>query len=307
MTSERLAPEILRGLMARRNGPGLVRASVTIGTFALSGWAAMTLSVQGSAGAWIALLICGIALTGLFPLMHETGHGTAFESRLANTALNWIGALGMLQAPSFFREFHLAHHRWTQDPERDPEIAIAPGILEGWPGNPIIYLARLSGQHLWVGKFGFTAICALLPYPAWRRLFPFVEESNRRRVAWESRLCILVLAGGGALGLMAVPGFAFFLLAWPLAHLGLGIYLMAEHSGMAVRGTQFERTRSLLLHPALRWLMWNMPYHAEHHAYPAIPFHALPDLHERIDPEASNSLPSLFAFHRKAIRRSLGG
>jgi fatty acid desaturase len=25
-----------------------------------------------------------------------------------------------------------------------------------------------------------------------------------------------------------------------------------------------------------------MPYHAEHHAYPAVPFHALPALHARV-------------------------
>ncbi len=40
-----------------------------------------------------------------------------------------------------------------------------------------------------------------------------------------------------------------------------------------------ERTRSFDPGPVVRWLLWNMPYHAEHHAYPAIPFHALPELH----------------------------
>ncbi len=29
----------------------------------------------------------------------------------------------------------------------------------------------------------------------------------------------------------------------------------------------------------LRRLFWNMPFHAEHHAYPALPFHALPVAH----------------------------
>jgi fatty acid desaturase len=26
----------------------------------------------------------------------------------------------------------------------------------------------------------------------------------------------------------------------------------------------------------VRFLTWNMPFHAEHHAWPSIPFHALP-------------------------------
>ncbi|MGB3769289.1 MAG: fatty acid desaturase, partial [Phormidesmis sp.] len=28
--------------------------------------------------------------------------------------------------------------------------------------------------------------------------------------------------------------------------------------------------------------MWNMPYHAEHHLYPSIPFHALPAAHQQL-------------------------
>jgi fatty acid desaturase len=28
--------------------------------------------------------------------------------------------------------------------------------------------------------------------------------------------------------------------------------------------------------------MWNMPFHAEHHLYASIPFHALPAAHEKL-------------------------
>jgi fatty acid desaturase len=28
--------------------------------------------------------------------------------------------------------------------------------------------------------------------------------------------------------------------------------------------------------------MWNMPFHAEHHLYVSIPFHALPHVHEQL-------------------------
>ncbi|MEP3331345.1 fatty acid desaturase [Sedimentitalea sp.] len=27
-------------------------------------------------------------------------------------------------------------------------------------------------------------------------------------------------------------------------------------------------------------LAWNMPYHAEHHSFPSVPFHRLPALHQ---------------------------
>ena len=38
-------------------------------------------------------------------------------------------------------------------------------------------------------------------------------------------------------------------------------------------------TRTTLINAAVRLLMWNMPYHAEHHLYPSIPFHRLADAH----------------------------
>ena len=56
---------------------------------------------------------------------------------------------------------------------------------------------------------------------------------------------------------------------------------------------------------AIRWLMWNMPYHAEHHAFPAIPFHALPALHTQCNPPSPHTATGYAAFHREAIRRSL--
>jgi len=102
-----------------------------------------------------------------------------------------------------------------------------------------------------------------------------------------------------------VPGFACVLLAWPIAHLGLGLYLMAEHTGLTNQGSQFLRTRSTRSNPAIRWLMWNMPYHAEHHAFPAIPFHALPALHAQCKPKPPHRVAGYAAFHQEAIRRSL--
>jgi fatty acid desaturase len=38
-------------------------------------------------------------------------------------------------------------------------------------------------------------------------------------------------------------------------------------------------TRTTLSNAVVRLLMWNMPYHAEHHLYPSIPCHRLADAH----------------------------
>lgn len=38
-------------------------------------------------------------------------------------------------------------------------------------------------------------------------------------------------------------------------------------------------TRTTLTNGLMRRLMWAMPVHTEHHLYPSIPFHRLPDAH----------------------------
>ena len=57
-------------------------------------------------------------------------------------------------------------------------------------------------------------------------------------------------------------------------------YLLAEHARCPHVADMFENTRTTFTNRIVRWLAWNMPYHAEHHAYPAIPFHRLPDFHD---------------------------
>ena len=56
----------------------------------------------------------------------------------------------------------------------------------------------------------------------------------------------------------------------------------------------------------VKYLMWNMPYHAEHHAYPAVPFHALPDLHREIKDELVHHQEDHRRFHLGVIKRLLG-
>jgi fatty acid desaturase len=41
-----------------------------------------------------------------------------------------------------------------------------------------------------------------------------------------------------------------------------------------------ENTRTTLTNRVVRFIAWNMPYHVEHHAYPSVPFHKLPEFHQ---------------------------
>ena len=59
----------------------------------------------------------------------------------------------------------------------------------------------------------------------------------------------------------------------------LRLYLLAEHGRCPMVANMLENTRTTFTNRIIRALAWNMPYHTEHHSYPSVPFHRLPDLH----------------------------
>ncbi|MEZ5791887.1 MAG: fatty acid desaturase [Nitratireductor sp.] len=55
---------------------------------------------------------------------------------------------------------------------------------------------------------------------------------------------------------------------------------MAEHGRCPLVANMFENTRTTFTNRFILWLAWNMPFHAEHHAWPMVPFHPVPQLHK---------------------------
>jgi fatty acid desaturase len=306
--SARVSKQQLQQWMARRDAPAWAHVAVLLPLFLVSAVATAWLAVRGHPGWMGTVLLCGVALLTFFPALHESGHRTAFRSGPLNEGLVWLSAFLMLQAPSFFREFHWEHHRSTQSLEHDPELAAAPGFLEGWPRNLGFYLARATGQGLMVGKALFTLSSAVLFSPAqWEKLFPFIRVNQRRRVQWESRLVVVLWGALLFVGFSFVPGFGHVLLAWPIAHVLMGLLVLPEHTGLSREGSQLQRTRTTRSNALVRFLMWNMTYHAEHHAYPAVAFHALPELHRALGPEVEHVSSGYLSFHLLALRHALFG
>jgi fatty acid desaturase len=67
----------------------------------------------------------------------------------------------------------------------------------------------------------------------------------------------------------------------------------------------FENTRTTFTTALVRFLAWNMPYHVEHHVYPAVPFHNLPALHHLIRDELRVTAKGYAAFTRDYLSRRL--
>jgi fatty acid desaturase len=81
---------------------------------------------------------------------------------------------------------------------------------------------------------------------------------------------------------MVLPQLGRVYVGMAVGHAILSWYITCEHRGLGEEGSVLERTRSLRVPALVRWLLWNMPYHAEHHGWPAVPFHQLPALHAEV-------------------------
>ena len=90
----------------------------------------------------------------------------------------------------------------------------------------------------------------------------------------EARIMLAVYAGVAVLSVAFRSDAA--LIYWVLpALLGqpfLRAYLLAEQPACRSWRDFWENTRTTLTGLPVRFLAWNMPFHAEHHANPAVPF-----------------------------------
>lgn len=276
-----VAPETLVELKQRSDSSSLVRLIVQI--LALTASAALVIANAHTPSlAVTAAILFAAVWASFFAPLHECTHGTAFRSRRLNAAGAWVAGLVLGFAPSVYRALHFAHHRHTHDPEKDPELATAPALFSIWPTNIVSWLLMISGWSYIVLKLGAAVGFSLLPYSAWERIAPWAPPIKQRpRLAWEAR-AVTLFWGVLALAALTVPGLKWILLAVLIGHVFQAVWLSTEHRGRPHAGPVLARTRSIRTPSFVRWWIWNMNYHAEHHGWPTIPWHNLPALHWHI-------------------------
>jgi fatty acid desaturase len=241
---------------------------------------------------WVVLLPYGIALMFLFTLAHECTHSTPFAHPWLSDVVGHAVSLPLMLPFTWFRYFHLAHHKFTNDPVRDPELEGGPRPTT-WPD----YLRYLSGWSLWSGNFQL-----LCRHARGKITAPYLPQRRHGAVILEAR----VLLGLYALILLSLffTSAAFWLLILPAA-IGqpfLRLYLLAEHGHCPPVANMLENTRTTLTNRVVRFFAWNMPYHAEHHAMPMVPFHALPELHAEVQDHLKSVSNSYTEFTRDYAR-----
>jgi len=238
----------------------------------------------------LGLLLLGWGLAFAFCAMHEAGHRTAFASRALNDAVAWWAGVLSFYNADFYRRYHQWHHRYTHQVGLDPELEDSPPVTRA------AYLLELSSIPWWIGKVrghlaGLRGDFRGRPYiPA--DAVPAVRRSLGLQFAVYGLLALVSLIGAN--------GFLFWYWLLPLA-VGqplLRFVLLAEHGGCPFVADGRRNTRTTHTLMPLRRLMWNMPFHAEHHLYPSLPFHALAAAHRDLGPELRVVAPGYLAVHR---------
>lgn len=234
------------------------------------------------AGVVLAAFWVGARQHALLALAHEAAHGrlmrpmipSMLPSRVRATLIEFLNealtAWPLLASVRGYRRVHLAHHRHLATPE-DPDWARNRPDLWGKPAPLVERLRHLMGL-----QSNQRSLLAM-----------FVSGgSSRRSTELRWKIARATFYGAGAWIITQLDAWPAVALYWFLPLLCWTTVLMrlrgiSEHWAIRPGGSE---TRTLLLSPLgrLLFLPKNMGYHHEHHLYPGVSFHRLPELHREL-------------------------
>jgi fatty acid desaturase len=282
-------------LMKKRNGPALRDTAIWIALLILSGSAGVWLW-----GSWLAII--PFTIYGLLygsagdSRWHECGHGTAFKTRWMNDAVYQIACFMMLREPRVWRASHGRHHADTIIVGRDPEINSM---------RPPDFLAL--ALNLFALKGGLTALGHIMLHATGRLTAAeetFIAERWWPQVYRIARIWVAIFAGVITLCVALHSILPAMLVGLPTFYGGslTLIFGLTQHAGLAEDVLDHRlNSRTVYMNPISRFIYWNMNYHLEHHLFPMVPYHALPQLHALLKPHCPPPYPSLGAAYREII------
>jgi fatty acid desaturase len=286
----------LKELMQRRDGPAMRDSLVWFASFLVSGGLAYYFWPT-----WLALpffLIYGVLYgSSSDSRWHECGHGTAFKTRWMNDAIYHIACFMIMREPTVWRWSHTRHHTDTIIVGRDPEIAVM---------RPVMIL-KIIAAFFAIPQF-WGSIKSLVRH-AFGKIgdeeATFIPEMERSKVYLVARIWLLI--HGAVIAVAYYSGSILpMLLVGPLPTMyGAWVHVLTgltQHGGLAENVLDHRlNSRTVYMNPVLRFIYWNMNYHIEHHMFPMVPYHALPDLHKDLQPYMPRPSSGIIDAYREII------
>ncbi len=287
--------DVMRKLLVRRDGPAIRDTILWFALILGSGYATYALWGTWWAALPYALYAVLYASTS-DSRWHEAGHGTAFKTDWMNNALYEIASFMVMRESTVWRWSHTRHHSDTIIVGRDPEIAV--------PRPPDVKGLILNIFNLGVYGPYFKKILA---HSAGRMLADektYIPESEFPKIYFKARVSLAIYATVIVLAIYHATLLPLFLVGG--VHLFgnwlMLVYGLTQHTGLAENVLDHRlNCRTVYMNPINRFLYWNMNYHVEHHMFPLVPYHALPQLHEAVKDDCPTPYPSLLAAWREII------
>jgi fatty acid desaturase len=286
----------LKQYMVRNNSSGSIHFALHLVAILVTGFFLYSTVYSW----WLAplMLLHGMLIAFLFAPMHECVHSSAFKNRSWNVVVGRFAGLIIMRPFLYLKYRHMAHHTFTQHPEGDPDRVQFPRDMSE-------YLLHISSYNIWHRMLGNLYNLSLGRFSGEER--EFIPNSELKPVANEARLMVLTYILVFAASIYFQSWLAAYLWLIPriLGEPALRAVRMIEHTGMAESPNMLENTRTTKSNVFIRFIYWNMPYHAEHHLYPSVPFHALPRLHQIVKTHLKEIAPGVLSVHYKILKRIL--
>jgi len=292
-----IAPARLKALSAKSDWRGFAQLGSHVAALALSG-AALSLTW----GSWLAVpifVIHGTLINFLYAGQHELSHWTVFKTKKLNEIFGRLFGFILFYPRDFDQIQHFAHHRYTQDWEKDGELARDRYTLAS-------YLLWVLGPTYW-----YTRTRRILRFSLGIVTEPYIPTDRKADVIREARWHV---AGYAAIAAVSVAtgswaAVQFWLLPMLVMKPAHQLQNTIEHLGLPHVDAITENTRTTRTNAVMRWMCWNMQYHTAHHAFPGVPCYALPQLHTEIftDRGRKPQTMSYLAFQWAVIRAFWNG
>jgi len=281
----------VKKLYPRSDFEGIKQTLFHLGCILLSGYLIHLCFSKESSFIFLALafVLHGYFLSFLFMPLHECVHRTAFKTIAFNKILASICGFLTLRPPFNYTLYHFAHHKFTGNTALDPELQNS--FIDLRLDCVRNYLFYITGIPFWIDTCNTTFIQHALLAKISKNEHYVRNPNARQKIIAEARFfsllyaCILVIS--------LLFHIKFFLYYWVIpsfiGQVFLRFYLLHEHTGCQSNENMLNNTRTTATNFMTRKLAWNMPYHSEHHAFPAVPFFMLPELNKLLDKNDNNN------------------
>ncbi|MBL8542679.1 MAG: fatty acid desaturase family protein [Hyphomonadaceae bacterium] len=220
----------------------------------------------------LAVMLIGARQLGLAILMHDAAHGALHANAKINDWVGeWLCAAPVGARLKSYREYHLTHHRFTEQPE-DPDLALSAPF-------------PISRKSLWrkiardlTGQTFLKQRTAQLF--GGRKPGEVLNGSNGRFLLANALLFAGCIAAGywwAYPALWIAPMATWLPLITRLRNIG-------EHACVKAKDDPFTHARTTLANPIERLFIapyW-VHFHAEHHAFMHVPCYRLERMHRML-------------------------